>query len=336
MPGMTLPSGRDAARPAEPPLAAHRLFETRDLDEARARIAHQFCDHYLGLTNRAGRLDVQYNTVALGPSVSLNYLRYGDEVRITPGRFDSFFLVQIPLAGTAHVTVGGMSVDSDRRVASVGSPTEPVDMVWSDGCAQLLVYIRRRAIEELAAPAPGRPFPVVFQPGLDLRSAKGAAWRNLVQLALDDVESGGGLFTSELVASHFEHALVTGLLAAQANNRTARGSQRRIGSRAVRQVLEAMEASPEVPWRLAELAAHAGVSARALQEGFRRELGVTPMSQLRRIRLRRAHDDLARPSSGADSVASVAARWGFGHLGRFAQAYRVEYDELPSQTLARS
>lgn len=333
-PGMTPLAGRGAPRPVEPPLARHRLFATRDLDEARARIAQQFCDHFLGLTHRSGTLDVRYNTAAIGESVSLNYLRYGDEVRITPGRFGSFFLVQIPLAGSAHVRVGETAVASDRRVASIGSPTEPVDMVWSDGCEQLLVYIRRSAIEDLVAPAPGQRLPVVFQPRLDLRSPKGAAWLGLVRLALADVESGGQLFTSELVASHFEHVLMASLLAAQANTRPP-APQRRVGSRAVRQVLELMETSPEVPWRLAELAAHAGVSARALQEGFRRELGVAPMTQLRRIRLRRAHGDLTSPNGAVDSVAAVAARWGFGHLGRFAQAYRVEYDESPSQTLAR-
>jgi AraC-like DNA-binding protein len=33
------------------------------------------------------------------------------------------------------------------------------------------------------------------------------------------------------------------------------------------------------------------------------------------------------------SVAEVAARWGFSHLGRFAAAYRKRYGESPSHTL---
>jgi AraC-like DNA-binding protein len=32
-------------------------------------------------------------------------------------------------------------------------------------------------------------------------------------------------------------------------------------------------------------------------------------------------------------VADVAFRWGFGHLGRFAEKYRERYGELPSETL---
>lgn len=39
----------------------------------------------------------------------------------------------------------------------------------------------------------------------------------LVRLAVDDLEAGGGLFGSELVAAHYEQALIAGLLAAQPN-----------------------------------------------------------------------------------------------------------------------
>lgn len=315
-------------------LANHQLFATRDLDEARAKVATQFCDHYLGLTSKTGTLDVAYRTAAVGDGVSLNYLRYGDEVRITPGRFNDFYLIQIPLEGTARVTVGGVTVDSDRSAASIGSPTEPVDMMWSDGCEQLLVYIRRGLVEDMVAPTPGSRQPVVFDPRLDLTSAAGAAWLGLVRLAVADVDSDRRTLTAPLVARHFEHTLISALLAGQGHSSPpAPGTT--VGSRAVRQVVELMEATPEMPWRLADLAGHAGVSARALQEGFRSQLGVTPMTQLRRIRLRRAHRDLCRQDSTTASVAEIAARWGFGHLGRFAEAYRGEYDELPSHTLGR-
>jgi AraC-like DNA-binding protein len=48
------------------------------------------------------------------------------------------------------------------------------------------------------------------------------------------------------------------------------------------------------------------------------------------------HEDL----TGGDrahrpTVAEVAYRWGFTHLGRFAHDYRSRYGELPSTTLRR-
>jgi AraC-like DNA-binding protein len=44
------------------------------------------------------------------------------------------------------------------------------------------------------------------------------------------------------------------------------------------------------------------------------------------------HQELA--DAGADTtVTAVALRWGFGHLGRFAVAYRRKYGRSPSDTL---
>ena len=59
------------------------------------------------------------------------------------------------------------------------------------------------------------------------------------------------------------------------------------------------------------------------------------LEHLRRIRLDRARRSLLVADPASVSVADVAARWGFFHLGRFAEAYRALYQEPPSRTLAR-
>ncbi|MEU1390940.1 MULTISPECIES: helix-turn-helix domain-containing protein [unclassified Nonomuraea] len=61
----------------------------------------------------------------------------------------------------------------------------------------------------------------------------------------------------------------------------------------------------------------AHVTVRAIQLAFRRHLDTTPLGYLRRIRLYHAHADprAADPGRG-DSVAAIAARWGFAHPGR--------------------
>lgn len=316
-------------------LSRHLRTSTVDVDQARDEVAATFCPHRLALTKPGARLDMVHNAAVIGQDVVLNYLRYGDEVRITPGAFEKFFLVQVPLAGSARVRVGQREVASDRRHASLGSPTEPVDMVWSDGCAQLLVYIRREAVEQLAATEPGGTSTVVFDPLVDLAADGIRDWMRLVALAVDALDSGGGLFDSDLVASHYEQALIAGVLAVQPNTSctVARGVEPR--SRAVGVVVDLIEAEPERPWRLADLAAHAGVSPRSLQAAFRRDLDLTPLEHLRHIRLDRARRSLLAADPASVSVADVAARCGFFHLGRFAQAYRAIYQEPPSRTLAR-
>lgn len=272
-----------------------------------------------------------YNSVQFGSDIKLNYLRYGQEVRINPGTFDDFYLVQIPLAGTARVRVGDHVVASDRTHASVGSPSEPVDMIWSADCEQLLVYMRSDAV---AQKSPDGVAPV-FQPMLYLHVPAVRSWLRMVRLAVGEVDSGGNIFASPTTASHFAYALISGLLDAQASSAIgADPPARPAGCRAVRTALELMIADAARPWRLGELAAAVGVSARSLQESFQRELGATPVQELRRIRLDHARRDLQFASPDTTSVTDTAFRWGFFHLGRFADYYRSAYGELPSRTLS--
>jgi transcriptional regulator GlxA family with amidase domain len=58
------------------------------------------------------------------------------------------------------------------------------------------------------------------------------------------------------------------------------------------------------------------------------------MAVLKSIRLERAHAELESPDAPA-SVTGVALKWGFVHLGRFAQDYRRRFGRLPSETLRR-
>lgn len=315
-------------------LGAHKRIATTDVDQARLEVAKRFCPHALQMTRASGQLDMLHNAAAIGGSVTLNYLRYGDEVRITPGTFDDFFLIQVPLAGTARVRVGEKVVHSTRSRASIGSPTEAVDMVWSDGCEQLCVYVARTAVEELASTDPA-PDSVVFDPMMDLETPAARAWLRLVHLALDDIEAGGALFRSPVAAAHFEQTLISGLLSVQPNTAQDVPTPERPCPPAVRAAIDLIEAQPERPWRIAELAEHAGVSPRTLQEAFQRELGISPLERLRRTRMARARHDLLVADPARSSVTDVAARWGFFHLGRFAQSYKAMYQELPSETLAR-
>ncbi|MCL2580948.1 MAG: AraC family transcriptional regulator [Streptosporangiales bacterium] len=317
-------------------LSRYQLTATTDLDEARVKVAEQFCPHELYLTHRGAHLNLVHNGAPIGENVSLSYMRYGDEVRIIPGTFDDFFLVQIPLSGTSLMRTGGGTVKTDRHRACVDSPTEPVDMLWSDGCEKFVVYMRRQAVEEIALARGEELAPVVFRPDLDLRSPAARSWLRLARLGLDELEAGGDLFRSPITASHFEQTLISGLLDLQPNSAVEVEAPSVPGSPAVRLVLDLIESEPDRPWRVAELAGAAGVSARTLQDAFRRELGITPLEQMRRTRMERARRDLLAADPQAGSVTEIAARWGFFHTGRFSQAYRAAYAELPSETIRRS
>lgn len=85
----------------------------------------------------------------------------------------------------------------------------------------------------------------------------------------------------------------------------------------------------------ADIADAAHISIRAVQLAFRRHLDTTPMTYLRRVRLERAHRELLAADPSTDTVAAVAARWGFDNHSRFTAQYRAAYGDAPSRSLRR-
>ena len=104
----------------------------------------------------------------------------------------------------------------------------------------------------------------------------------------------------------------------------------------LRHAVDFLHASAHLPISVSDAARSAGVTVRALQQGFSRHLGVTPLEYLRGIRLNRVRDELRVSPPDTVSVAEVAARWGFAHAGRFAASYAARFGELPRETLRRT
>jgi AraC-like DNA-binding protein len=197
--------------------------------------------------------------------------------------------------------------------------------------------IERAALEETLAELTDRPVRagVPLAASVDLRSGAGRQWwglaRSLVDLALDP----DGPLGRPVVARPLARSVITAFLHAVDHPHRDLLAARPAAPRpaTVREAVELLEAAPELPWTVTDLAARVGITTRALQAGFARHLGVAPMAYLRRVRLVRAHQELQISDPARRSVADVAGGWGFTHLGRFAAAYRERYGCAPSHTL---
>lgn len=88
-----------------------------------------------------------------------------------------------------------------------------------------------------------------------------------------------------------------------------------------------------LPLTLRQLCEAAGVQARTLEYGFLECYEVGPMCYLRNARLCRVRRELMKTHPAPASVASVARRWGFTHMGQFGRDYRTLFGEAPSTTL---
>ena len=102
----------------------------------------------------------------------------------------------------------------------------------------------------------------------------------------------------------------------------------------VRQAAEFIRAHAGESVTVADIAAEAGLTPRALRYAFRRRYHVTAAQYQRQVRLESAHLQLlsAGPGEGV-TVADVARKWGWASPSRFTVAYRRQYRVPPSQTL---
>lgn len=317
------------------PLARYSLFESKELDEARERVARVFCPHRLDMIGRGG-FDACHNHVA-GERLSLNFIQYGAKTLIAPGELKDFYLLQIPLSGGAAISNGSARYYSCPDRAAVLNPHLPTTMIWDEGCRQILVRIERKAFQEHLSQLLGATAeqPLTFDGPLDLTSQAGAALCGLVMHLVDQADAGqSSLSAGGLLARQLESVILSGVLEAGPHNYTRylRPARSAVAPRHVRRAEAFIRDNLDSPISLEHVAAAAGVTPRALQLGFRSFRNASPMALVRTERLRRVHEDLMAGAPGL-TVTEVATRWGFAHLGRFAQAYKDKYGQSPSKTL---
>jgi AraC-like DNA-binding protein len=221
--------------------------------------------------------------------------------------------------------------------AAVFSPGTPAAITWSGDCRQLCIKVARREMQHQLEALLNRPVtdPVTFARRLDLSSSTSRNWLGLVRILASEVGRHDGILSHRLAVENMQQLLIQGLLLTQPHNYAdaLAVGEPTAGSKVVKRAVDLMHAHPEKAWDTPGLACATGVSVRTLQQAFKRAGLPPPLTYLRRLRLHRVHAELTRESAGTVTVAGVAGRWGFLHMGRFAEQYRQLFGESPSETL---
>jgi len=322
-------------------LAGFSRVATGRLDDAAEEVGRIFCPHQLApLRGAAGDFYARHNC-ATYDGVSVNYVAYGGSVSIDPGCLERFFLLQIPLAGTARIRTATRDLPTAPGVAaSLLSPTVPTRMDWQDDCAQLILLVERRLVEQRAAALAGKPVQAVeFDPAVDLAAPAGQALHAQVEHLADLAEQlGPDRRLPPLAAADLREALLDALLNGQPHGLSAAiavfaGRADNLPC-ALRRARDFLHANATEPLDLADLADAAGTGIRALQLGFRRHFGTSISEMLLDVRL--AHLNARLKKAPADArITDIAFELGFTHLSRMASAYRAKFGETPSATLRR-
>jgi len=110
----------------------------------------------------------------------------------------------------------------------------------------------------------------------------------------------------------------------------------RSASRLVREVEHYIDTRKHRPVHISEICSELKVSRRSLHRAFDDVLGIGPVTFFRQKRLSDTYAALRRSGNAQTSVTAVAFEHGFSELGRFAQYYKSQFGELPSETLQRN
>ncbi|PNG45390.1 AraC family transcriptional regulator [Pseudomonas asplenii] len=267
--------------------------------------------------------------------VSFRRMHYhGDFTVAFPDPQDEITFV-IPTAGKIVFNHATESIG----VSHVGLAIDKADirsMRFLDDHAHHGMSINRLQLTERLSALLDKPIlqKIVFEPSVDLNSAAFQGIKALIDLATG-TEFDLLLNSGTLMPSRLREMLIDAVLEAWPHNfsEALRRPTAMVAPRHVKLAVEFIQAHPEQLVSGVDLARLSHVSQRALQEGFRRFVGMSIVAYQRQVRLERAYAVLKQRDSG--SVTEVALRFGFSNVGRFCRYFQGAYGVSPAEFRAR-
>ena len=269
-------------------------------------------------------------------ALSISLSRYKGQFSITSEGESDRCLIFLPRYGNAVFHAGGREILTSRRQGVIFNCSEFERALFVSHREHFVIVTDRTTLSNglsdmLEIPISGS---LNFLPEIDLTSGAGIAIsRMAATLQSGLVLDGGPLRNAPLALASLTDAL-TRMILETLPHRFSAEMHRPVNPlpRHVKRAVEFMEANLSKPLSLQEIAAGCGVSLRTLHQGFRQFKETTPMAYLQHLRLEAVHQELLQAKSG-QTVADIAIKWGFTHMGRFAADYRKRFAQLPSLTL---
>lgn len=328
------------SRGVPPALADNEIFYTEDVKTASRLIAKTLGPLRLTVAGDATGFAATMHGVRLR-NVSLLYLDLHVAAAVEIPMVGPHYAVHMPMNGRAMAEHRGHSFEANTIRSVVSSPGASLRMAFDHDSPQLIIRIEERALDAHLTRLLGRALdrPLVFDPEFDMATEAAMRWHAAVQLIHTEVFHEGSLIQRGQGIGAVEDFVISSLLHLQPSNyyaeflTPAQPDQRRA---VVQNAMSYIEDHLAERITMESVAKAVHMSVRSIQQGFREELGMTPMTYVRERRLERVHEELtdAIPADGV-TVTQVAERWGFNHLGSFAVEYRKRWGEAPSGTLRR-
>lgn len=310
---------------------------TRDMDVIADLINRQYVEHHARFRCAdAARVHAGVRSATAGALTTavVHYKGFDYHARVSPP--DDFFAL-VTLHGAGTLTAGGEQV----RFARGDVLLDPTDLGYTadmSDCAFALLRVPRAVAGDLVEEHTGLPAAGLrFASIAPVSPPAGASWSRTAAFICRQLADSEITEISAILAQQMTRLAAAALMQTFPNTAMTAAyfpGPGHVPPAAVRRAAAFIDAHAGQPVTVTEIAAAAGVTARALQYAFRRYYDTTPGGYLRRVRLERAHRQLqaADPAAGA-TVAQIARRWGWASPASFATAYRKQFGVSPRHTL---
>lgn len=315
--------------PQPHPLPVRRLSIAAECAEGLASLQPERPRSIVQLHRSQGNFQLQEFSWG---QASIQRERWGSGVRLQQGRPTSYvaFAVITRVEGDARWMGSPFETGSILRIA------EPWEAVTSGPLEYLTFAVGRSALDAAEARVlDPHETPVPFENRIGRARGIELLVRNL-RRALKVLPTSDPSSTAFATAEEDLIQLAMRIDRSSSLMSVARIAPPSVRTGSIRRIDAYLEASGDVIPSIPTLCDVAGVSERTLEYAFRERFGLTPVRYLKLRRLNLVHRRLETPDPECESVTEVALACGFYDLGRFAGDYRELFDELPSETLARS
>ncbi len=321
------------------PLSRYRCMDEDSLERAVSTYTRMSGAVRLREVTAEGPFLYQMNHLALGP-IGLSSTGNTAGLRVKNAGSSDSLLLSIPLglASAAESTIGSQTWAAESGKAGVlAGPWQDSDVRTRPGYKNLLFAVSHRALVDALTTLTGAESRgLAFQPRFVFAAPQTAPFMQLLSDLIREADEEHPAFDAPGMAERLAEALLFRFLLSQSHTQSGLFSARsqQVEPRHVRRAAEYLDTNFHRTVTMKELGQVTGVTARALQLGFKKYRGCSPLGFVRARRLERARVLLLTSDAG-NTVSEVAQLAGIEHLGRFSVSYRRRFGESPKHTLAR-
>ena len=326
---------RTRAAPDGYPLPGSVYLETDDPETARREMSKILAPHAMAPLDPGQPFHARHHHARL-TGMSVNYIEYRSDVRISADLSRRFYLIHHLLTGACRLGEDGTGQVFRGGDIAVINPTEPFTLHTSEQCGQIVIKLETGIVDDAAQQR------FAFPPGGAIRFDRsqppigaGSVGRVIGLICSEadtDGGAGGGPRSERALADLLAVTMLEYLPHNYSQSLSGGNAETGIVPWYVKRVEEYIDLHADKPLRIEDMASVAGVSERTLHNGFRRWRGASPKACLKAVRLDRARTELLGLSAKNRSVSDIARACGFRHMGNFARDYRERFGEKPSET----